>query len=636
MTDSQQTKDLLSAKEPDKIYPDNKARLKKPGFISLRYRFILITSIMLLLLLATLALVMGMLQTKTIRGRIEKQGLAIAKNLAAISIDHLITYNYIALEKLANQAVNNPDILYVIVHDKEGRVAGYSRRPDLQNKMLTDKASMNAVKIKDPLITVHAPESGSTPVMDVAVPVYLPESRDRWGTIRVCLSLELMHQQIRQTIWTICILGSVFLAVGVLISNWAAQRVTRPLEALVKVTIDASQGNLNQTISIHTRDEVEILASNFSFMIQEILAQKQQLENQLEKIKRLQEYAEKILATMSDGLLAVDLDGIVTAVNPAARSILSIPKNHAVKGSHVLELFNKDIQFAGYIRQSLENPSSRNQTEIHLKKGEETRVIIAGAGFLESDEKDPGQIIFNLNDITALKALEAEIRQSQRLADLGTLAAGMAHEIRNPLSAIKTFVALLPEKIEKPGFLEKFQKTVPREINRLNTLIEELLELSRPPKYNFKLTDIQALLRQTIDLLEADFTARGIGCQWEIPNDLPAIMADEDQLEKVFINLMQNSAQAMPNGGAIAIHASFENTTIVINFSDTGHGFSSEMARNIFNPFFTTKAKGTGLGLAITHKVISEHGGQIEARSKENEGSCFSVSLPTRQHQESF
>jgi len=605
--------------------------LKKSGFISLRYRFILITSIMLLLLLTSLALVLGILQTRTIRGRIEKQGLAIAKNLATISVDHLITYNYIALEKLTNQAVNNPDIIYVIIHDKEGKVASYSRRPDLQNRLLTDKASLNAIEVKEPLITIHVPESGTTPVLDVAVPVYLPGSRARWGTIRVCLSLELMYQQIRQTLWSILILGSVALAIGILISNWVAQRVTRPLETLVGATIEAARGNLKQKISIHTRDEVEILASNFSFMIREILAHKQKLENQLKEIKRLQQYAEKILATMSDGLLAVDMDGIITAVNPAAHTILGIPQSPTVKGCPVLNFFNTDMQFSAYIQQSLKNPSGKNQREIHLQRGEDTRILLTGSGVLESDGKNPKQLIFNLNDITALKKLEAQIRQGQRLADLGTMAAGMAHEIRNPLSAIKTYVALLPEKIEKPGFLEKFQRTVPREINRLNTIIEELLELSRPPKYNFNPTDIRELLRQSIELLEADFKVKGIDCQWEIPKELPRVMADADQLEKVFINLMKNGAQAMPNGGVIFIHSSCENTRVIINFRDTGHGFSSETAENIFNPFFTTKAKGTGLGLAITHKVISEHGGQIEAKSRKGEGSCFSVSLPKRQ-----
>ncbi|MBA3011961.1 MAG: HAMP domain-containing protein [Proteobacteria bacterium] len=581
-------------------------------------------------MLTLLALVLGILQTRTIQSRIEKQGLAIGENLAAISADYLITYNYVALEKLVNQAVNNPEIVYVIIHDKEGRVAGYSKRSDLQNKVLTDAVSLAAIAAKEPFVTVHAPDFGQRPVMDVAVPVYLPNSRDRWGTIRVCLSLELMYQQIRQTLWSIFILGSVALVIGIMISNWAAQRVTRPLETLVKASIEAAQGNLQQTISIHTRDEVEILASNFSFMIKEILAQKQQLENQLKEIKRLQQYAEKILATMSDGLLAVDVDGMVAAINPAARAILDIPPGQSVKGCHVLTLFNKESLFTDYLRKSLADPSGRNQQEIHLQRNEEPQILLTGTGILESDQNKPSQIIFNLNDITALKKLEAKIRQTQRLADLGTLAAGMAHEIRNPLSAIKTYVALLPGKIDKAGFLEKFQRTVPREINRLNTLIEELLELSRPPKYNFKPIDIRELLGHSIELLEADFKTRGIDCQWDIPSELPTIMADTDQLEKAFINLMRNGAQAMPEGGKIALHVRCRENMVIIDFKDTGHGFSSDLAQSIFTPFFTTKAKGTGLGLAITHKVISEHGGQIEATSRENYGSCFSIRLPAR------
>lgn len=601
---------------------------KKPGFISLRYRFILITAFMLLLLLTTLAIVQGILQTRTIRGRIEKQGLALAQNLAGISIDHLITYNYIALEKLVNQAANAPDIMYVIIHDKEGKVAGYSKRPDLQNTSLTDTVSMNAVGTDTALITIQTSETGSTQFMDVAIPVYLQGSNDRWGTGRVGLSLEPMHQQIRQTLWSILILGSIALVFGILISNWAAQRVTKPLETLVHATLQAARGNLQQEISIHTRDEVEILASNFSFMIKEILIQKQQLEHQLIEIKSLQQYAEKILATMTDGLLAVDMNGLITAANPAARTILGIPEEYKIKDRYILDLLNKDIQFTDYIRQSLENPSGKNQREVHLQKGEETRILLAAAGILESEQKIPRQFIFNFNDITDLKKLETEIRQGQRLADLGTLAAGMAHEIRNPLSAIKTYVSLLPKKIEKPGFLEKFQKTVPREINRLNTLIEELLELSRLPKYTFKPTDIGKLLTRTIELLEANFNARDIGIQGHIPDTLPRIMADADQLEKVFINLMMNSAQAMPEGGTIIVRASSEGTLILLDFQDTGHGFSPETAQNIFNPFFTTKTKGTGLGLAITHKIISEHRGQITANSQKNTGSCFTVSLP--------
>ena len=107
-------------------------------------------------------------------------------------------------------------------------------------------------------------------------------------------------------------------------------------------------------------------------------------------------------------------------------------------------------------------------------------------------------------------------------------------------------------------------------------------------------------------------------------------MADTDQLEKAFINLMRNGAHAMPEGGKLALHVRYKENVVIIDFKDTGHGFSSDLAQSIFTPFFTTKAKGTGLGLAITHKVISEHEGQIEATSRENYGSCFSIRLPAR------
>lgn len=605
--------------------------MKRPGFVPLRYRFILISSLMLVLLMGTLALVLGYLQSRTIRGRIQEQGLAIARNLAVVSTDHLITYNYVALEKLANQAVNISDILYVIFHDKEGKVAGYSRRPDLQSRMLKDEISLDAIASDIPLVSIRKPEDGGRPVMDVAVPVFLPETRDRWGTIRVCLSLELMYQQIRQTFWSIGILGTIALMIGILISNWTAQRVTRPLGTLVDATMAAAKGNLSPEISIHTRDEVEILAANFSYMIQEILAQKGQLEAQLGEIRRLQQYSEKVLDTMSDGLLAVNMSGRVTAVNPAAHRILGFSRALEKERSPVWELTESTDELTAYIREILADPDGRSQREIQIRGPESDRNILVNAGILENGDGRPKEIIFNLNEITALKQLEAEIRQAQRLADLGTLAAGMAHEIRNPLSAIKTYVALLPRKIDKPGFLEKFDRTVPREINRLNNLIEEMLELSRPPKYTYMQTDIGMLLEHCTALLEAEFDDTGVNCRCRIP-DLGPILADGNQLEKAFINLMQNGAQAMPEGGDLRIDVIREPDWVTLSFRDTGLGIPPEVAENIFNPFFTTKARGTGLGLAITHKVISEHGGQISLKSRPGEGSCFTVRLPLPKH----
>lgn len=616
--------------------------LQKPRFIPLRYRLIIMTSCMLILLLGTLALTLGFLQSRTIRGQIEERGLAVAQSLAATSLSDLLTYNSVAIERSANQAAQDPDIVRIIVHNKEGRVAGYSGRPDLQNKILKDKISQNALAAMEPLIQETFLESPKVSLLDVAVPVFPSDSQDRWGTIRVGLSLSPMYLQIRQTQWIILAVGFVALAFGILVSIWAAKRITQPLGNLVRATLEAAQGNLNQNISAQTGDEVEILASNFSFMIREILAHREQLEQQLVKIKRLQRYTEKLLTTMSDGLLSVNMRGKVVTINPAAHAMLEISGHGLEKGYLVSASSNEDSALLTYLQETLQNPHGRSQKEITLYKGEETRILLADSSLLTDGEGHPQEVIMNLHDITELKNLESRIRQTERLAALGTLAAGMSHEIRNPLSAIKTFVQLLPKKVENPDFLEKFQRTVPREINRINQLVEDLLDLARAPKYHFETISIKPLLEQTIDFLSEELNAHHIHCLCEFSDDLPLVRADADQLTKAFHNLVQNAAQAMPEGGELAIEAFCEkkhpskqqtaterNGWVTVIFRDTGPGIRPETLKDIFNPFFTTKDKGTGLGLAITHKVITEHKGRIEVTSQMGEGTRFNIVLPT-------
>jgi nitrogen fixation/metabolism regulation signal transduction histidine kinase len=622
-------------------WPHKISILQKPRFIPLRYRFIIMTSCILIFLLGTLALVLGFLQSSTIRGQIEKRGLSIAQSLAAASMSNLLTYNYVAIERSANQAAHDPDIVHVIIHDKEGRVAGYSGRPDLQNKFLKDDVSRNALAAMQLLIQDGLLESSKVPVLDVAVPVFLSDSADRWGTIRVSLSLAPMYQQIRQTQWIILSVGLVALVFGILVSMWAAQRVTHPLENLVHATIEAARGKLNRDIYVRTGDEVEILASNFSLMIREIHDHREQLELQLAEIKRLQRHTEKLLTTMSDGLLSVDMAGKVATINPAAQTMLRISENGHGKDRSVAELFKEGSALYVYIQDMLQNPHGKSQQEISLHKEEETQILLVGSSILRDEDGHPQEIILTLHDITELKKLEARIRQAERLAALGTLAAGMSHEIRNPLSAIKTFVQLLPRKIDKPGFLEKFQRTVPREINRINELVEDLLDLARAPKYHFAMTDIKSLLKHTVEFLGEELQANHIKYLCDFSDDLPLIWADADQLTKAFHNLVQNAVQAMETGGRLVIEAFSEkgdppqrqittsrNGWVILIFQDTGPGIPPEIIENIFNPFFTTKDKGTGLGLAITHKVITEHGGRIEVTSHAENGTRFTIGLP--------
>lgn len=612
-------------------------------FISLRFRFIVSVSCLLILLLGVLGFILINHQSGTIQEQLERRGLAVAQSLAATSKAALATYNYIALEQTANQTQkDDPDVVYVIIHDKEGRVAGYSERPDLQRTFLSDEVSRIALS-GEGLTTQEAkwgPEG--VPVMDLAAPVFIPGSEHRWGTCRVGLTLQPMYQQIRQTQVIIACIGFLALALGILLANWAARRITRPLGRLVSATVEAAQGNLSQHIDVKTGDEIEILASNFSIMMREILSQQQQLELQLSEIKRLQLYTEKLLTTMSDGLLSVDREGNVAAMNPAARKILGI-SGEEPRDSAASILLEQAPVVLSYVEEVLRDLQAGTQRELRISQGSEDQIILANSSLLVDTRGDPLEVITNLHDITELKRLEARIRQTERLAALGTLAAGMAHEIRNPLSAIKTFVQLLPRKIGKLDFLEKFNRTVPRELERINRLIEDLLELSRTPKYHLAPLNLQPLLMETLEFFEPELQVNKIRCEINLAPELPAIMADSDQLLKAFYNLFRNAVQAMPSGGQLTIEAhceaelildrpvsSDQDGWIALTVADTGIGIPEETARSIFNPFFTTKDRGTGLGLAITHKVITEHGGHIEVVSRVGEGSSFAIYLPAR------
>lgn len=621
---------------------DNADLGKRPRFIPLKYRFILISSLLLIVLLGAIAVILSIYQSGTIRNMVERRGIAISQSLAATSKAALATYNYIALEQTVNQAVQDPDTLYVIIHDKEGRVAGYSRRPDLQGEYLTDVVTGRALSSA----AAHSIQRGTwgaenIPVLDVSVPVFLPGSELRWGTIRVGVSLQPMYRQIHQTWLIIALLGLVALAGGVLLSIWAAGRITRPLNALVRATVQAARGNLQQRMEIRTRDEVEVLADNFNAMIGEILAQREQLKEQLVEIRRLQRYTEQLLNTMSDGLLSVTRTGKIAVMNPAARCMSGLDREVA-KELHISHLQAQAPALSDYVNELLQESFGSRQQEVHIRGVSHPRVILASSSVLRDADGNFAELIVNLHDITELKKLEARVRQTERLAALGTLAAGMAHEIRNPLSAIKTFVQLLPRKLERPGFLEKFNRTVPRELDRINRLIEDLLQLAREPRYHFAPVHVQSLLEQCVELFGEDLKKTGIRCRTQFPQaDSGAILADSDQLIKAFHNLVQNAVQAMPDGGELTIEVAWRETVpfetvmnanqqgwIQISFRDTGAGISAEDARNIFNPFFTTKDTGTGLGLAITHKVITEHGGQIDVQTINGGGTCFIIYLP--------
>jgi signal transduction histidine kinase len=232
-----------------------------------------------------------------------------------------------------------------------------------------------------------------------------------------------------------------------------------------------------------------------------------------------------------------------------------------------------------------------------------------------------------------LKKSKSHMQRADRLASLGTLTAALAHEIRNPLVAIKTFTQLLPERFDDEEFRNHFLHIVSGEVDRISTLINELLEFARPSDPKVEAEDINTILDSIILLVSSGTKKKHIHINKDFPPNLPSVPIDREQMKQVFLNILINAIEATADSGKICVKTrpyikSNGDPYIQIEFTDTGCGIPAEYLENIFNPFFTTKHKGSGLGLSISNQIVQEHKGYIDVESQLNNGSSFYVNLP--------
>ena len=224
--------------------------------------------------------------------------------------------------------------------------------------------------------------------------------------------------------------------------------------------------------------------------------------------------------------------------------------------------------------------------------------------------------------------LREELQKTEKLKAVATLAAGMAHEIKNPLTSIKTFTEYLPKKHNDPVFVEKFNAVVGNEVDRINNIVKQLLEFSRPSELKLKKTDINSLLDETLSLLNNDLLKYNIKAKKDY-SDINIVNADPSQIRQVFLNLLLNAIDSMKTGGTIHVATGQKDANeVFVSISDTGHGIPREDIGRIFDPFFTRKDEGTGLGLSVVHGIIKKHRGTIAVKSVPEKGTSFVVSLP--------
>ncbi|GAB4542131.1 MAG: sensor histidine kinase [Thermodesulfovibrionia bacterium] len=255
---------------------------------------------------------------------------------------------------------------------------------------------------------------------------------------------------------------------------------------------------------------------------------------------------------------------------------------------------------------------------------------ITSAPVKDTDGKTIG-ILKLIQDVTEIKKLEEGIARSERLAALGRLAAGVTHEIGNPLTSISSFVQILKERTHDE-FTRDSLETIHYHIKRISDIMGQVSQLSRLPEMEIKECDINSIINSTLEIIKYDKKTKGIELKKELADKLPPVYVDDGYLSQVFINLILNAVDAMEDrGGTLTIKTMKENNYVMVEFADTGVGIPDDYIRSIFDPFFTTKEKGTGLGLPISYEIVKRFGGEIRVRSEQGIGSIFSVILPVKE-----
>ncbi|PIE70070.1 MAG: PAS domain-containing sensor histidine kinase [Deltaproteobacteria bacterium] len=344
-------------------------------------------------------------------------------------------------------------------------------------------------------------------------------------------------------------------------------------------------------------------------------------------LTRIKAFSDNVVENMPIGLIAMDPDNRISTINSAAEGILGLEPAKAT-GKRVSQIMPPDLR--PFLR-SLPERRGPVETEIECQVAPNRLVPLEvnGSVLRDADGGSHGSLLL-IKDLSEVKDLKREVAKSQRLASIGKLAAGVAHEIRNPLSSVKGFATYFKDRYRDVPEDQEIADIMIQEVDRLNRVVTQLLELSKPITLTCRDIPLQEFLNDSLRLINTAADAAHVKRHLDLKAEDCILNTDADRLSQVLLNLYLNAIEAMPQGGDLTIGL-FPGATsgqIVIRVTDTGTGIDPSNLAHIFDPYFTTKSTGTGLGLAIVHNIVEALHGRITVRSREGKGTAFNLYLP--------
>jgi two-component system, sporulation sensor kinase E len=361
-----------------------------------------------------------------------------------------------------------------------------------------------------------------------------------------------------------------------------------------------------------------------------------QMRALIEDLANEQDLVEAVLDSLNDGLIVADNEHILVMSNKAAERLVPI---HVREGSdQAVWKAIDDPEIAGFLERTLREEDSVVDREFTFDRGSTTRTIALTVSPLVRGGGISGTIV-HIEDVSEKRSREARLRRAESLASLTTLAAGVAHEIKNPLGSIGIHMQLIQKALigiedSRSDSIRDYVDVVNEEVDRLNRIVVDFLFAVRPMDTTLEDSDLNPIIKDIIDFVRFELEEASIEIVERFADGLPELRLDEKYIKQAVLNIVKNAIAAMPAGGTLTVTTEGGDDEVRLRISDTGEGISEEIMDKIFEPYFTTRDFGSGIGLTLVYKIVKEHMGDISVMSQEGRGSSFTISLPVPQREQ--
>jgi two-component system sensor histidine kinase HydH len=364
----------------------------------------------------------------------------------------------------------------------------------------------------------------------------------------------------------------------------------------------------------------------FLFMIATYRSTRTALEN-------MRSYTSNVIESMTSGLVSLDADGHVATVNAGARAILGLGSED-VDGANVHDVVRVEpAADRSEINRVLTGEREVLETETRLIGRKGAVPVALSASSLRDEEGERAGTVLLFQDLREIEELKQAVERERHLASLGRLAAGVAHEVRNPLSSLKGFAQFFRTKFEPGSEEERYSDIMIEEVERLDRVVQELLDFARPVTPDRRPISPNTIIEEALALVSEDAQFKRVTIEKKLLEGLPDVLVDPMQMRQALLNVLLNAIEAMNDGGTLTIETAVTDSadgppTVTLNVTDTGVGMSAEEVGKLFEPFYTTKPRGTGLGMTVVSRVVEQNGGRVGVRSAPGKGTTFSLVLP--------